>query len=196
MVSVGTGIGSGMPVQQFINVDQTATTANNALGTSQDNSMNQFTPGQLAVQGQAGNYIANILAGGSVPSNMGLPQAVYDAAFANFNKYQAPMLAAQHGAGSPAINASMQELQLQLAGMAGQQAMNNSLDAFSQAANFAFKPIGNIANKTNLATGNQTEVVHKDEVQTGVDWGGLLGGIFGLLPGGGFSLPPNPFGNV
>lgn len=195
VTSVGFG-SSGLPTQTITNTDQTVATANQSTGTSADLNMNQYTPQQQLMQGQAGSFISNILAGGQVPQSFGLPQSVYDAAFHNFNKYQAPQLAAQHGAGSPAMNASAQELNLQLAGMAGQRSTGNALDAFSQAANFAFKPIGAKAEKVSTAGGTQNEVLDKTTNEIGIDYGGLLGAIFGMLPGGGFSLPPNPFGSV
>lgn len=175
--------GSAGPVVSTTNTNLDTTNANNEL--TSNNSV--FTPGQQAVQGQAGNFISNILSGGQVPQSFGMPQSVYDAAFANFNKYQAPMLAAQNGAGSPAINSSMQELQLQLAGMAGKQSMGNALDAFSQAANFAFKPIGSTGTRAATGTENQTG----SGITTTTDVGGLLGGI-AFSTGGGFQ---SIFGN-
>ena len=187
---VGTGtVGmAGGPVVSTTN--QTIATTNNANELQTGAQNNTFTPGQQALQGQAANYISNILAGGAVPQNMGLPQSVYDAAFHNFNKYQAPMLAAQHGAGSPAINASMEELNLQLAGLAGQRATGNALDAFSQAANFALKPIGQTNNNNRVASGNETQKTNS--VSTTTDVGGLLERI-AFASGGGF---PSVFGST
>lgn len=112
-----------------------------------------FTPIQQALQGQAGQ-MAGGLATGDISQNFGLPQSVYDAAMFNFNKYQAPQLAAQYGAGSPTINSAMQELQLQLAGQSGQQAMGNYINAYDAAARYAFSPTGNMTSNNQIQTQN------------------------------------------
>lgn len=174
----GSGLGG---VQTFS--QQTNQTQNVA-----DATRNVFSDPQKALQGQSLGFISNLLGGSSVPQNFGLPQVVYDAAMANFNKYHAPQLAAIHGSGSPTINSAMQELQLQLAAQGAKVAVGNAIDAFQAAAQWAFTPIG--TDKTTTSTLNE-DVSGR---QTGVDIGGILQGVVNLFPGGGFPTPtPNIF---
>ena len=167
----------------YTHTNESTDTTGATVGNTAGSSMNQYTAGQQALQGQAGNFMSNILAGGSVPQNFGMPQVVYDAAMANFNQYQAPKLASQFGAGSPAINASMQDLQLQLAGQASTAAMGNALDAFQQASSYAFNPVGQDTTGTSTTNTTGTSTGTKDAVN--VYTGGLLGDV-GYILGGGF----------
>lgn len=151
------------------------TTQGQQANNTQNLQSNQYTAQQQAMQSQGLSGLAGIMAGGSVPSNFGLPQSVYDAAFANFNQYQAPLLAAQNGAGSPAINSAMQNLQLQLAGLAGSNAMSNFNSIYSAGLNYAFQPIGQASAQNTTGTFNQVD----NQTQTGFDYGNFLGGIGG-----------------
>lgn len=169
--------------QVLTNQNQAQTQTSSQAQAGQTNTANQasqlpvFTQGQENLQGQAGSLMNQILTGDT--SQFGLPQATYDAAFANFNNYQAPQLAAQYGSGSPAIGAAQQNLQLQLAGMAGQQQTSNALGAFNSAAQYAFQPVGQNAasvgaqNQTMLNNGTQNTNTNT----TSTDIGGLLGGL-------------------
>jgi hypothetical protein len=156
--------------------------------TGSTNQANVYTPGQQALQQQGANFISSILGGGAVPQQFGLPQVVYDAAFANFNKYQAPMLAAQLGSGSPAINAAMQELQLQLAAQGAKNALPGALDAFKAASNFAFNPIGQ--------TGTSNQLQNTQQQQTSNQVTADIGGLLGALPGFLTSLGGPTIGNI
>lgn len=149
---------------------------------------NRYTAAQQAAQGQALNSLSSVLAGGSIPSSFGLPQSVYDAAFANFNKFQAPLLAAQHGSGTPAINSAMQELQLQLAGMAGQNAASNFQGFANTLGHYAFTPVGQDTGATRAANTNTVTNTSRNEV--GFDAGGALAALTQILGGG---QSTNPF---
>jgi len=165
------------------NQNQAQVSSQNQVGqTNTANSQSQlpvFTQGQLGLQGQAGDLMNQILTGNT--TQFGLPQATYDAAFANFNQYQAPQLAAQHGSGSPAIGAAMQNLQLQLAGMAGQNQTQNALNTFNSAAQYAFQPVGQnnnaIGSQFQNQVNNGTQNTNTNTLTT--DIGGLLGGTLG-----------------
>jgi len=156
---------------------QTTTTQNyseatNQMDESKGLSQNRFTGAQEAMQNQALGGLSGILSGGSITENFGLPQSVRDAAWFDFNKYQAPMLATQYGAGSPAIQSAQQELNLKLAAMSGQQGMSNALNAYRTGLEYAFKPTGvqeeREAEMNRLRTGQITEN------SSGMDWGAAL----------------------
>lgn len=165
--------------------------------TQSQSQMNVYNPQQQALQGNVLDQANNLLTG-NVSNSFGLPQSVWDAAYYNFNKYQAPQLAAQHGAGSPAISSSMNELNLQLAGLSGQNAMSNALGAFDAAAKYAFNPLGsnaaNVSNQTtqqnNSTTSNQT--ANKQALENTFQQNASmdLGALYLLLTG------YNPFGNT
>lgn len=147
-----------------------------AQQSGQQLDMSQFTDAQRALQGQSLGFISRLLSGGSVPQTFGLPQSVYDAAFYNFNRYQAPILANQFGAGSPMIAGSMNELQLQLAGLAGRTAMSNAINAFDAAAKFAFTPVGN------QRTFNENQTGFRNYTRTLSGLTADIGGLLGTLP--------------
>lgn len=189
VVGVG-GSDSGLPTQTLTDTTQNRTDLqqNTNTGTSATQQMNQFTAGQQALQNYLPGFIGNILAGSGVSQNFGLPQSVWDAAHANFDTFQAPKLALQ-GSGSPAIGSAAQQMDLQLAGMSGQQAWGNALNAFSQGAQLAFKPIGQNQQQNSSAFGSQMGNTNQttNQTSTNIDYGGLLGALAGLLPGGGYS---------
>lgn len=147
----------------------------------------QFLPQQQQMQNQAANLMSMIMTG-QTPHYFGLPQSVYDSAFYNFNKYQEPQLAAQYGAGSPMINNSMQELQLQLAGLGGQYALPNALNAFRDAGSFAFNPIAmnQQQQQTNASTANTNTNANSssNSMTNNINTGGLLGSLVNGLSGG------------
>lgn len=181
---------AGTSVDNSFQVGSTSGTQQ-AVGTQAQ--QNTYTPQQQALQGQALGFIGSTLSGGSVPQNFGLPQVTYDAAMTNFDKYQAPGLAAQYGAGSPTINAARESLQLQLAGMAGQNAMSNAINAYNSAAQYAFTPIGQTASDAKVQSSQETSVqnalANKNWFQygqssgggTGSSGGGFLGGQYNQL---------------
>lgn len=150
-----------MGLQQNNSLDTTALNQQQNQSTNQQNqAMNQYTAGQQALQGQVTGMGQNLL-NGNISSSFGLPQSVYDAEIANFNRFQAPMLAAQHGAGSPAIQAAMESLQLQLAGMGAKNAFQNALGAYDAAGKYAFTPIGN--NQTQIGSNSMNNVTNQTQ---------------------------------
>jgi hypothetical protein len=151
-------------------INQTNRTDQGAqAGQQAGQQLNVYSPEQQALQGQVLQQGNNLLTGNISPT-FGVPQSVYDAAMFNFNKYQAPQLAAQYGTGSPAINSAMQELQLQLASQSGQKAVSNSISAYQAAADYAFRPQGQTQQQTN----NQTNQSTSGQTNWGLDTGALL----------------------
>ena len=173
-MAVGTSISSTGTLPVF---DQTQRTSDlQQADATQGSTLNQYTGGQQALQGNLAPAANNILTG-NIAQSFGLPQVVSDAAFANWNQFQAPKLAAAFGAGSPAINASAQDLNLQLAAMGAQNAQQNALGAFQAASNYAFTPIGNIQNQM---TGRQQQE-NTTQQSMGLDSGATLSAILSLL---------------
>lgn len=164
-------------------IDQTQRTEQQQQQTQQNQQQaNVYTGAQQALQGQALDQGSQIMQGNINP-NMGLPQSVWDAAMFNFNKYNAPLLAAQHGAGSPAINSAMQELNLNLAAQSGQNAVSNSINAMDAAAKYAFTPVGSNA----MNTGAQQQTGNSTQNSWGMDTGATVQALYDILGLGGGS---------
>lgn len=194
-MAVGTSISSTGALPVF---DQTQRVSDlQQADATQATNLNQYTAGQQALQGNLAPAANNILTG-NVSQSFGLPQVVYDAAFANWNQYEAPKLAAAYGAGSPAIGASAQNLNLQLSAMGAQNAQQNALGAFQAASNYAFTPIGNSQNQM---SGRQQQE-NTTQQSMGLDSGATLSAILSLLGfspttttggGGGAGTSPGTF---
>lgn len=181
-VSVGvTGTGS-LPVQTTRT--ETLQQQENQAGTGY--TANRYTADQQRAQGQVLGGLGAIMNGQSVPSNFGLPQSVYDAHMLNINKYVVPQLAAQHGAGSPAIPSQIAQEILQLSALSGQQAMQNYNAYAGNLGQLAFTPTG--ADKGDQTAANLNRTIN--ETSTGVDYGGVLSAILGGLNA--FGLSPAP----
>jgi hypothetical protein len=125
-----------------------ANTTQNSQGTGQSQQSNTYLPWQQQLQGQLGQAEGNLLSG-NVPSSYTNPQAATSAYMNNFNQYVAPELAAQYGAGSPAIGASLNSGLTNLAAQTYQQGFSNYGNAVSAAATPALTAVG--------ATGNQSQ---------------------------------------
>lgn len=134
---------------------------------------NRYTGAQESMQNQALGSLSGLITGqGSVPSQFGLPDSVREAAWFDFNKYTAPMLATQYGSGSPAIGSAQQELTLKLAAMGGQQAMSNALNAYRTGLEYAFRPVGE--DHKDESVRNVARTINTEEKSTGMDWGSAL----------------------
>lgn len=155
---------------------------NQVQNTNQTGSnMNVYTDAQKAAQNQALGALSSVLSGQSVPSNFGLPQAAWDAAIANWNKTTAPILTAQHGAGTPALGSSMQELLLQLAGMSGQNAMSNFRGMAGDLWGAASTPMGNTTQQAQQITGQTMQSRNVNTHETGFDTGGALDALMSIV---------------
>lgn len=155
-----------------------------------------FTPAQQGLQGQSLGFISSLL-GGSLPqafSSFVFPQEIRDAAFQDFNRYRAPQLAAIHGAGTPVINAALQDLQLRLAAQAAERAQGvvpQAVNAFEAAARFAFTPTGATAQDTRTSQQDVTKTGVRSSLEELTEFGFELGKALGIFP----PAPP-PFNNI
>ncbi len=168
-----TAIGAGMPalVAQKASQTQTGNTqfANNQTGSQ----MGQFTAGQQAMQGQAQDLYSKILSGNV--QNFGLDPATRAAAWFDFQQNQLPILSAQNGVGSPALNAAAEQLNLRLAGMSGQMAIPQAIQTASGLANAGFNPVGQ--NTTMQSNQTQSQTQQNDGMTTTANVGGVLNGL-------------------
>lgn len=184
-VDIGLTAQGTLPFQTTSNTTENI----NQADTSNGGQANRYTAAQQAGQNQAINALSGVLSGTQqVPSSFGMPQAVYDAAFANFNKFQLPQLTAGLGSGAAgAINAAQQELQLQLAGMAGQNAMSNFNSMAGNLGNLSFNAVGQDTNQAGNRAVNRT----LGTTETGFDSGAALGAVLDMIG----QLAPSLFGS-
>lgn len=147
----GYGVKNYVPYQQSTYNNQTAQqTAGNQGQTSQ----NVYSPGQTALQGNLSGLYQQLLSG-QIPSSFTNPQPAIDAYKNNFNSQVAPGLAANYGAGSPAI-ASQQALGLsQLQGQLYNSGVQNYTNALGQGAQYALSPTGALNNQTSNTSSQQ-----------------------------------------
>lgn len=168
-----TAIGAGMPaltVQQANQNQQRNTNFSNNANASQ---MGQFTAGQTAMQGQAQDLYSKILSGNL--QNFGLDPATRQAAWFDFQQNQLPLLSAQHGVGSPALNAAAEQLNLRLAGMSGQMAIPQAIQTASGLSNAAFNPVG--FNRTDTTNQIEKQIQDNTGTTTTANVGGTLDGL-------------------
>jgi len=164
---------SGLPVIE--NVDRT--TDLTQTDTTNQNQLNLYNPGQQSLQGQLANSYSGLITG-DVPEGFGLPDAVRQKAWLDFNQHQAPLLAARHGAGAPAIDSAAAQLNLGLAAADGQNAHRNAIGAYQAASNMAFQRIGQDNTSSNTRQANE----QLGQNTYGVDLGAAAAAILGLLP--------------
>jgi hypothetical protein len=119
---------------------QNQTGQQSSAGSQQQ--LNAYTPGQQGLQGNLGGLYQSLL-GGNIPNSFTNPAAATNAYNTNFQTQVAPQMAAQYGAGSPAI-ASQQALGLaQMQGNLYNQGVQNYMGALGQGANYAQQmPVG------------------------------------------------------
>jgi len=120
-----------------------ATTTSNANATGQQASQNVYQPWQTALQAQAGGAASNYLTTGQAPSGVtGAPPQLVSAFTDQFNQNVAPQLAAQYGAGSPAIASQLALGLEQLNANTYSTNLNAYQNTLSQAGNLGFNAVG------------------------------------------------------
>lgn len=163
----GHGIKNYVPYTQ---TQYSGTTGQVTGGNTQ--ASNVYTPGQTSLQGNLGNLWSSFL-GGNVPSSFTNPAAATTAYQSNFNTQVAPGLAAQYGAGSPAIGSANA---LGLANLQGQlynTGVNNFLSALGGGSNYALGlPTG-----TTGAYGQQQQGAAQGQQTTNINPLALLASI-------------------
>lgn len=115
--------------------------SNQATDQNQLNS-NTYDPASLALRNQGAGSLAEIMATGQLPGNFGISKQAFDALNSAFERNIAPGMAAQFGAGSPAIASQEALMNEQLAATLGQQQWQNYQGIFNDVSNFAFTPTG------------------------------------------------------
>ncbi len=165
--------GSSMPALIVQHSSQTGTTTSGTNQTSNGAQNPIFTQAQSNMQGQSADLYNKILSG--QVQNYGIDPATRQAAWYDFQQNQLPLLAAQNGIGSPALNAAGEQLNLRLAGLGGQTAMSNALQAFGTGANTAFQPVGYTTN--NQLNNNQNINTTNDQNTQTANVGGVLNGL-------------------
>jgi hypothetical protein len=147
------------------NQNQTAfggsSTSTSSQGTGNTQQQNTYLPWQQQLQGQVGQAESNLLSG-NVPTSFTNPQATTQAYMNNFNQYVAPELAAQYGAGSPAIGASLNSGLTNLAAQNYQQGITNYGNAVSSAAGTGLTATGQTGNQSQSQTGASNTSEYED----------------------------------
>jgi hypothetical protein len=165
--------------------DQQGTSIGN---TTQDQLNNNiYDPVSLALRGSGGNLLQQIMATGQLPGNFGISDQAFDALNRSFQKNIAPGMAAQYGAGSPAISSQQAAMNEQLAASMSQQQWSNFNNLFDEVANFAFTPTGQSTQQQRQDNVDTTQ--HTDQTgtwqQNNTMEGALLSSLLTALKGGG-----------
>lgn len=135
------------------NQNTSSTGAANATGTSAQ--QNTYQPWQTGLQAQAGQAAGNFLQTGNLPGTFGAPPQVTQAYIDNFNRSVAPQLAAQYGAGSPAIGSQLALGLEQLQAQVYQNQSANFSNALNTAGGLAFQSVGQTGQQNQAQTENQ-----------------------------------------
>lgn len=120
--------------------NQSGTSVGNTVQDQLNN--NIYDPVSLALRGQGAEALQQILATGQLPGNFGMSKQAFDALNSAFERNIAPGMAAQFGAGSPAIASQEALMNEQLAAQLSQQQWANFSNIFDEVANFAYTPTG------------------------------------------------------
>jgi hypothetical protein len=113
-----------------------------AVGTQAGETANVYQPWQSGLQEQAGQAAGNFLQSGNLPGSFAMPPQVAEAYASNFNRFVAPGIAAQGGAGSPAIASQMALGLEQLTADMYRTQSGNFGNALGQAQSLGFTPVG------------------------------------------------------
>lgn len=106
---------------------------------------NTYQPFQQALQGETAQSLGKYIQSGDLPSDWSMPSVLSQAYNQNFNQSVAPGLAAQYGAGSPAIASAQAQGLVNLEAQSYQNQQQNYQSALGQAGNIAFTPTGTTA---------------------------------------------------
>lgn len=147
-----------MPGQQIVRTEPTGNTTTQLMNESGNQSSsgsttaqgagttqqaNTYLPWQGPLQEQVGQAAGNFLQTGSLPGTFGAPPGVSQAFTNDFNRFVAPKMAANLGAGSAAIPSALALGLEQLNAKLYQQQSGAFGGALASAGNLAFNPVGN-----------------------------------------------------
>lgn len=125
-------------------------------GSSQAAAANTYSPQQQAAQNAALQAGTNYLQTGNLPGTFGAPPQVTQAYVDNWKQNVAPQLAAQYGAGSPALGSSLALGLEQLQAQVYQNQSANFSGALGQVSNAAFNALGQTQNSQQQQQENGT----------------------------------------
>jgi hypothetical protein len=145
------------------NINTTGVSNTNQSSSGNQQQANTYLPWQQQMQGQVAGAQSNLLAG-NVPTSLTNPQASTQAYMQNFNQYVAPELAAQYGAGSPAIGASLSSGLTNLAAQNYQAGVSNYQNAINSAQTGALTPTGQTGQQATQGTGTTTSTQEMTEL--------------------------------
>jgi hypothetical protein len=145
------GQGSVSPGSSFQNTSQSGTasgsstsnTQQQGTANTQQQQANVYQPWQSGLQQQAGQAASNYLTTGAPPPGVtGAPAQLVQAYMDQFNQQVAPQLAAQYGAGSPAIGSQLALGLEQLNASVYGTNLNAYQNEIGQAGTLGFTPVG------------------------------------------------------
>jgi fucose permease len=108
-----------------------------------------------------------------------MSQQAIQQAMQNYNQFVTPQLAAQNGAGSPALASGAAQYLGNLQAQSSQNAITNYLQGTNTLGNFAYNALGNTLMSNNTA--NQTQGLN--QIGANVNSGGSLASILSALTG-------------
>lgn len=161
---------------------QSGTQQQSGVSSGQTAQANTYNPSGQALQDQGAASLSNVLSTGQLPGNFGMSQLAFDALNQNFNRYQAPALANQFGAGSAAIGASQGEQNMNLAAQMNRDAWTNYNNVFNDVANFAYTPTGSVSTnqQAQSQSGSDTSAFQTNNTQEGALLAGAVNAWTGL----------------
>lgn len=158
-----------------------ATTGNTA-GTTANN--NVYTPGQEALQNTANQQAGQFLTTGIAPGVQQELNAESAAYMQNFDQNVAPGLAAQYGAGSPAIGSELATGLQQLTGNVYQNQAQNFNSALGTAGNLAYNAVGNTGQSTTASNAATNSTQDWQQIQNQANQNSSAANNFGISTAG------------
>lgn len=179
---------------------QTQSQTGEQLGNTNQNQLNEniYDPNSLALRNLGADMLTQVMATGQLPGNFGISNQAFDAAARAFERHIAPGMAAQYGAGSPAIPSQKALMFEQLAAQLSRDQWTNFNNVFDEVANFSFTPTGQKGNmQQQQATSEAQQGVQAGTWQTNnTQQGALLSALLSAMAGGaigrGGNLKPTP----
>lgn len=169
-ISNSTGVSTSQNTDNTTSAGKnTATTTGAGAATGEQAQQNTYSPFQQQLQGEAANQAGQYLATGVAPGTQASLDAQTAAYEQNFKQNVEPQLAAQYGAGSPAIAAEESQGLVNLTSNVFQNQGSQFNAALGTAGNLAYNATGSTGqtaaanNNTSNTTGSWQEL--QNEVQ-------------------------------
>jgi hypothetical protein len=143
---------------------------------------NQYSGAQQGLQDQLAQQASDVMSSGQIGGQWLNPtQAQSDWANLQWQQHVAPMLAAQHGADSPALASSLSQMLLGLSAQGAQQGLGAYTAAANQAQNIAFTPMGSSQVNNQSQNSNTSQNTNTAGYSANLDAGKAVGGIMDLV---------------